>query len=154
MKYLSCRLFGYKPGRVYHRLVNSRLVVKTFTVVMYSSYAAPVRESRYLNGFEIFLGLWLFASSPPKLLLSRFWMPATAVLRTRRRYKPRLERPSISRAVVACGELYLSASEVQTLSSGFIFVSFCFPLFSTNFDHCSTSKSCCWPLLRTRGLPI
>ena len=53
-------------------------------------------------------------------------MPTTAFWRTRRRHTPHQEeRPSLSRAVVACGELELPASEVHTFCWGSIFVSFC-----------------------------
>ena len=97
---------------------------------------------------------WRVTFEYAKPLLSRFWLPTTAVWCTRRPPTSHEEGGSISWTAVACEELPLSASEVKTFSWGLYFASFCVPQISTNFDYCSTSNSRCRPLLRTCRRPI
>ena len=53
--------------------------------------------------------------------MSRFWLPTTAVWRTRHPHTRHQERASISRAVIACEELQLPTSTVQTFRWGYFF---------------------------------
>ena len=101
--------------------------------------------------FGSFLCCWV---ATRKHLVSRFWLPPTVVWRTRRPHTPHQERASILLAAVACEELWLSASKVQTFSWGLFLSHFVYPQNSSSFDHCSTSTSRCRPLLRTCGRPI
>ena len=71
--------------------------------------------------------LLLASSNSRKHLVSRFWLSMTAGWRTPRRHTSHQRRPSILRAVVACGEPQLPASEVRTFCWGSFFVSFCVP---------------------------
>ena len=68
-------------------------------------HQAPACELKYLSDFGSFWYRWLASSTSQKHLVSRFWLPTNAGWRTRRRHTPHQEPPSISRAVVACGEL-------------------------------------------------
>ena len=76
------------------------------------------------SDFGNFWCCWLARSDPRKHVTSRFRLSTTAVWRTPRRHTPHQESPSISRAVVGCGELWLPAGEVRTFSWGSFFVSF------------------------------
>ena len=89
------------------RLVRNELLVKTdFSSVKYPLYyLAPARE---LKNFSDFCSFWCCLperSRSPQHIVSRVWLPRTVGWRTRRRHTPHQEPPSISRAVVACGEL-------------------------------------------------
>lgn len=63
-----------------------------------------------------FLWCWLATSSSPNYLVSQVWLSTAAVWRTRRPPTPYVERAPISRSVVACEDLQLSASRVETFS--------------------------------------
>ena len=77
---------------------ESRFLVGDLAIVILLE--ASAREIKYCCDFGIFLCCWLAISSLPKHLESRWWLPTTAVWRTRRPHTPHQERPSISRAVV------------------------------------------------------
>ena len=67
-------------------------------------------------------------------------------------HTPSQERASISRVVVACKELYLSAREVQAMSWGY-FLSICVPKIQPISTTQSPQKSRYRPLLKKRGRP-
>ena len=77
----------------------------------------------------LLLGAGFATSTSRKHLVSRFWPPTTAVWRTRRPHTLHQERPSISRAIVAC-EAVAVRKRTGNVQLGGCFVShFVYPKF-------------------------
>ena len=142
-------------------MVGENFFLPGTTRVLY--YVLPRKISK--SSIVIFLSTFrcLMATlTSPNHLVSRFLLPTTNVPWTRRPHTPHDKRDSISRAVAVKEEISLSASDLS--SNVQLGVGFCLILsypnfdqfrpFSTNFDHCSTSKPRVRLPLETRGRPM
>ena len=90
------------PPEEQQTFVESRLFIGDEAIALGSCALNEI----VLRFWDFFLCRWVATSCSRKHLMGRFWLPPTAVWRTRRPHTPHQEHPAISLAVVvACEEL-------------------------------------------------